>query len=47
MLRKEVLRARASISAETRPPSLVYVPEDPPEGEADEEQAEDEVAGDK
>jgi len=37
--RQEVLRARA----EAHPPSPAYVPEDPPEGEAGEEQAEDEA----
>ena len=46
-LREEVLRARAGTSAETRPPSPVYVPEDPLEGEADEEQAEDEATDDE
>ena len=42
-LREEVLRARAGTSAETGPSSPVYVPKDPPEGEVDEEQAEDEA----
>ena len=46
-LREEVLRARAGTSTETRPPSPVYVPEDPPEGETDEQQAEDEAADDE
>jgi len=46
-LREEVLRARAGTSAETCPPSPVYMPEDPPEGEADEEQAEDEATDDE
>ena len=39
-LRQEVLRSRAG----AHPPSPAYVPEEPPEGEAGEEQAENEAA---
>ena len=46
-LREEVLRARVGASAETRPPSPVYVPNDPPEDEGGADHAEDDAAGEE
>ena len=42
-LRQEVLHSRAGVHAEAHPLSP-YVPEDPPEGEAGEERANDDAA---
>jgi len=44
---EEVLWAQAGLSAETHPPSPVYVPDDPPEEEGGMDHAKDDAAGEE